>query len=285
MMSDWIDAHAHLTDPRLESELPRFLTEAADAGIEKYVLGGIEPEEWERQKKFARKYPGVAFLSFGLHPWWVASQSEVDPTVAGMARLHAELSAKPRLCHAIGETGLDFHPRFKEESHPLQERVFREHLRLGLARGLPLVLHVVRAHERALEILHEEQRDASRGQHPQNYRGIIHSFSGEPEIARSYLDLGLTPSVSAAVITRGKGAAFEKLRQTMVTLAATEFVLETDSPDQPPAGESGVNPPVNLIRVAEAVAEIRSAKFPGTTAESLLDQSSATVRSVFGIEN
>lgn len=283
MMSNWIDAHLHLTDPRVEANVPSLISEAASAGITRFVLGGIDPEEWERQKRLAIDYPNQFILSFGLHPWWVASRESDDRITPALARLAAELDRDPRLLSAIGETGLDFHPRFQAESHPLQERVFREHLRLAMRYEVPLVLHIVRAHDRALEILREERRDASRGGGPAVYRGIVHSFSDSPYYAGAYLDLGFAPSISAPVITRGEGSAFDKLRHTMVTLSATAFVLETDSPDQSPAGELGLNRPANLVKVAEAVAKIREPKFPGTTAKTILDQSAENLRRIFSI--
>lgn len=282
-MSNWIDAHVHLTDPRIADELPEILSEAANAGIHRFVLGGIDPDEWDRQKLLAKTYPDRLTLAFGLHPWWVASRESDDRISPALGRLVAELDREDRICHAIGETGLDFHPRFQKSSHALQERVFREHLRLALARGFPLVLHVVRAHDRVLEILKEERCDASREAPGAAYSGIIHSFSEGPAYAQSYLDLGFTLSISGAVVTRGKGSAFEKLRQTMVTLSATAFVLETDSPDQPPLGMTGLNRPTSLVQVAEAVAKIRESHFPGTTATKLLDQSADTVGRIFKI--
>lgn len=284
-MSNWIDAHIHLTDPRLQLDLAQVLVEAERAGISRFILGGIEPEEWERQKELARAYPERIFPVFGLHPWWVATADAGD-SERGLACLRAEAGAVSPRCRAIGETGLDFHPRFSSETHAHQEAVFRAHLRLALETGMPLVLHVVRAHSRALEILAEEQdqRIASEGGRPSSYTGIVHSFSDEPAIARAYLGFGLLPSISAPVITRGSGGAFEKLRQTVVTLAATEFVLETDAPDQPPTGETGVNAPTNLVRVAEAVARIRATKFPAEGAGALLDQSAENLRRIFRIE-
>lgn len=282
-MSNWIDAHLHLTDPRAAAALASLVSEAADAGIARFVLGGIEPEEWERQKRLAERFPNRFTLAFGLHPWWVASRTDREEVAAGLARLAAELDRVPRAASAIGETGLDFHPRFPADVHALQEVSFREHLRFAIRHGLPLVLHVVRAHERALEILIEERLRALNKSTSPVYRGIVHSFSESPAIGRSYLELGLTLSVSAPVITRRKGAAFEKLRQSVITLPPTAFVFETDSPDQPPAGESGLNRPANLVMVAEAVARVRAERFPGTTAAALLDQAAETVRRIFAI--
>jgi TatD DNase family protein len=283
MMSNWIDAHIHLTDPRIADELPSLLSEAAAAGITNFVLGGINPDEWDRQKALLKTYPGQMTLAFGLHPWWIASRESDDRITPALGRLAAELELETRVCRAIGETGLDFHPRFQESSHALQETVFREQLRLALGHEMPLVLHIVRAHARALTILREEQRDASSESALPLYRGIVHSFSEGPTFAQAYLELGFTLSISAPVITRDHGSGFEKLRQTMVTLSATEFVLETDSPDQAPKGEVGLNRPANLVKVAEAVARIREPKFPGTTASTLLDQSAETIRRIFSI--
>lgn len=270
---DWIDAHAHFTDDRIEQNLPEILSVLSRAGISRFILGGIDPSEWEKQKEISRKFPGKFFHSFGLHPWWV-SHAEEEAIASGLNTLRSELEKKDRLCIAIGETGLDHHPRFPEVTHPVQAKVFRAHLRLAFEFDLPLVLHIVRAHEAALGILDEEIGRSGRGA-----SGIIHSFSGDPATARAYLRLGLVPSISAPVITRGKGSAFEKLRQTMVTLMATEFVLETDSPDQPPAGETGINHPLTLLRIADEVAALRQ-----TTREAILDHSRENLRRIFKIK-
>lgn len=282
-MSNWIDAHLHLTDARVEASAPALIADAAARGIARFILGGVDPEEWDRQKRLHTAFPERIVPVFGLHPWWIASRAHDDRITPALARLSSELEASPRICRAVGETGLDFHPRFQQSSHALQETVFREHLRLARLHHVPVVLHVVRAHERALTILREERRDASSVDGPEPYRGIVHSFSEGPEIARAYLELGLVPSISASVITRGRGSAFEKLRQTVVTLSATAFVLETDSPDQPPAGVSGLNLPTNLVTVAEAVARHRGMKHPGTTAAELLDASTANLRRIFDL--
>lgn len=275
-MNEWIDAHTHFTDSRIESDLPEILRSLSEAGVTRFVLGGVDPAEWEKQKLLGERYPGVFFHSFGLHPWWVsyADESEIAD---GLTALRRELAQPSPVCVALGETGLDHHPKFSESVHPVQAAVFRAHLRLALEFNLPLVLHVVRAHDAALAILREESRNVSSAGSPP-YSGIVHSFSGDPTTARSYLDLGLAPSISAPVITRHQGSAFEKLRQTVVTLGATEFVLETDAPDQPPAGESGINHPLTLLRIADEIAALRK-----TTREAVLDQSRESIKRIFRI--
>ena len=110
--------------------------------------------------------------------------------------------------------------------------------------------------------------------------GIVHSFSGDLETARRYLSFDLIPSISAAVLSRGTGKAFETLRRTVLSLGPNEFVLETDSPDQPPVSEKGQpNRPVNLISVARWVAAIRGEAF-----EAVLERSAETVKKIFKLK-
>jgi TatD DNase family protein len=267
---------------RLELGLEREQIACERAGITGFVLGGVDPEDWKRQGALARARPGRVFPTYGIHPWRVAGLAREPEPDRALARdllaLETELESPSRVCVAVGETGLDFHSRFDPATHALQEEAFRAQLAIAARAGLPIVLHVVGAHDRALELLREGCRAASRS----GWTGIVHSFADEPRVAREYLALGLIPSISASVVTRGKGPAFEKTRQTMITLLATEFVLETDAPDQPPyprkEGEIELNAPVNLLRVADAVAAIR-----GETREQVLDTSRDRIRQLFGI--
>lgn len=277
-MAEHIDAHAHLADPRVsESELAAWMSEARAQGITRWVLGGVSPEDWERQKELRKKYPEAFAMSFGLHPWWVAERDDRECDEALML-LEAELESRWRAgggegLVALGETGLDFHERFSEETYPRQERIFVRQIRIARRLGLPLVLHVVQGHERALQLLELES-------HGEMMRGIIHSFSGSLPIARRYLALGIVPSISAAVITRESGKAFEMLSRTVLSLGPNEFVLETDSPDQPPSDQKGQkNRPISLRRVASRVAELR-----GDREEMVLEQSTARIKTIFGLE-
>ena len=275
----FIDAHAHLADAKVsESELQMWMQEAQAAGISQWILGGVGPEDWERQKLLYAKFPHAFRMSFGLHPWWVAEREDRECD-EGVMLLEAELDSHWRAgggqgLVALGEAGLDFHERFSEETYLRQERVFVRQIQIARRLGLPLVLHVVQAHERALQLL-ELELDGVMTQ------GIVHSFSGSLPIAQRYLKLGLVPSISAAVITRDSGKAFEMLSRTLLSLAPNEFVLETDAPDQPPVDQKGLkNRPVNLRRVAKRVAELR-----GETEETVLERSTARLKTIFGLEN
>ncbi|RYZ66134.1 MAG: hypothetical protein EOP09_13155, partial [Proteobacteria bacterium] len=126
------------------------------------------------------------------------------------------------------------------------------HHHIGIAEeGLEgaLILHVVDAHVETLAIL---------AQRLGPYRGIVHSFSGNLEQARAYLDLGFKISISGGIASRKTGKAFRKLRETVLNLSPSEFVLETDLPDQPPESLKGkLNEPGSLIQLANQIGEWR----------------------------
>lgn len=275
----WVDAHAHLQDPRVNAFRDEWITECSRAGIQKHLLGGVDPEDWRLQHRITAQYPGKMRASFGLHPWWVAAHSdeECESALVILDEMLKAFARDPRddfRPWAIGETGLDFHERFSVETHARQTRFFREHLTRARALNLPLVLHIVNAHEPALRVLEE-----MRGALAASFSGIIHSFSGGLDLALRYRRLGFLLSISAAVITRASGKAFDSLRSAVLNLGSEDFVVETDSPDQPPAGRKGqMNPPLALLEVARRIADIR-----GVSEETILSSSTENLRREFGV--
>lgn len=260
-LSGWIDAHCHLADPRFEADLSEVMARALAAGIRGFVQGGVDPEDWERQRRLASQYPGQIISCIGLHPWWVASRSR-EEMLQALRTLEAEIGL-PGAAQGVGELGLDF-PRGARE---LQVVAFEFQLDLASRLGKPIVLHVVKSHAEALAIL--KKRGTPRS------GGLVHSFWGSMEIARSYLDLGLALSFSGAIRKRSSQTMEELLR----ALPEGTWALETDSPDQGfelPPGR--LNEPSRLIQVAETMARIR-----GESVESVLEKSSATVARVFSL--
>jgi TatD DNase family protein len=257
----WIDGHCHLADPRLAGSLDQVLAASRDAGVDAWVQGGVSPEDWDRQLELKRKLGKERLLtSFGLHPWWVSgsSKAEVESGLEALARRLPEADA-------LGELGLDLGEKHAA-SLELQTFAFREQLKLAREAGKPLVLHIVRAHTQAIEILREFS--------PYPAGGLVHSFSSSRETAKVYVGLGLLLSISGVITKPG----FQTLKKTLDWLPIENLVLETDSPDQPPAGVTGLNEPARLVEVARAAGEIR-----GEGAEALLAASAGNLRKLFGV--
>ncbi|MCW5808879.1 MAG: TatD family hydrolase, partial [Deltaproteobacteria bacterium] len=155
----------------------------------------------------------------GIHPQ-VVPELDAGELAADPVRQLAEASAS---AIAIGETGLDG----GTGERALQEQLFRAHIRAARELRLPLVIHILRAHDAAPRILREE-RAADAG-------GILHSYSGGPELVPIYRDLGMAFSFAGPV-------TYPNARRPLASARAVpaELLLaETDAPDQAPAAHRG----------------------------------------------
>lgn len=255
MKQGWSDAHCHLADSAISSELDAILGRSRKVGIDTWVQGGVDRADWARQLELKSRLGDSFVTVFGLHPWRAV---ELDPT-----SIDVELDALSQLrtqMVALGETGLDMMPKFAS-GPALEKQRYAFHRQLVMAKdlGLPLVLHVVRAHGEVLAAL------KSYGPFPKG--GIVHAFSGDSEIARSYRDLNFIVSLGPQLMRPG----YKALKAMIPTLPLESFVLETDSPDQ-------AKEPAVVVDVAAAMAVIR-----GETAEKLLATARENLSRVLGI--
>jgi len=239
--NQWIDAHCHLADDRLSSQLGEVMDEAERLGIVFYMQGGVGPEDWQRQRDLAARYPHRLGLCFGLHPYWVAAHDE------DLCELALDQLA-PILPEAlgIGEMGLDFRPHIMKDSRIRQIDMFEKQLELAEATQKPMVLHLVQAHEDALKIMDIWGLPAS--------KGMVHSFNGSWGKAQDFLKRGLYLSLGGPVVWPQN----EKLHQVVRSMPLEFLLLESDSPDQPPPRfKQSLNHPASLWDVAGKIAELR----------------------------
>ncbi len=218
------DTHCHLDDPRFEDDLDAVLARAVAAGVGRMLIPGVSPARWPRARALAARVGGSYAL--GTHPHALTETQEV-PTDPGGAV-------------AIGECGLDGAIAVPWE---VQERVLLAHLALARECGLPVILHVYRAHDRMLPIL----RDWA------PIRGVVHSFSAGPELVPEYIALGLHLSMCGPV-------TWERAHKPLRTLRAIpkeRLLLETDAPAQCPRPWRGRNEPAFLPAILAAMETAR----------------------------
>jgi len=233
---DWpglIDTHCHLDLEPLSLNLAGVVSRAHQAGVTQFVVPGFHPDNWARMALLPEQHKGI-FPAFGIHPMHAASAD--DHT---LSRLAERASAGV----AIGEIGLD--PAYAV-SLERQERAFRDQLRLAVSLGLPVLVHCRQAFQRTLRVLQEE--------HARQVGGIMHAFSGSPEMAGEFIRLGFAISISG-VVTRA--AAIRPLRLVR-ELPLASLVLETDAPDLTPQRYQGQsNEPAYIVETLRVVAEIK----------------------------
>jgi len=252
------DTHAHLQFPEFAADLDDVLARARGAGVTQLVTVGTDVETSRAAVELAARDPDI-FAAVGVHPH-DAAQADED----ALAEIERLAHASPKVV-AIGETGLDF---FRNLSPPdAQERAFRWQLGLARRLGKPVLVHCRDAHREALAILVEE--DVSRT------GGIMHCFSGDAEVARRVLDLGLVISLAGPVTYPNARALPEVARLT----PPDRLVVETDCPFLPPQGHRGQrNEPALIALTLGRVAALR-----GEPPELTAARTTATARRVFGL--
>lgn len=230
----FVDTHCHLDHPALLSRLDEVTARARAAGVDRFIVPGVDPEGWEGIARLANGTPGV-YPAFGLHPMLACRYSE---------NLMEDLARFAGQAIAIGEIGLDY--ALADVPRELQTEVFRGQLRLAVSLGLPVLIHCRRAFDDLVRIAREENVC--------KVGGVMHAFSGSLEIARLCVGEGLLISLAGTVTYRNA----VKGPRVALQLPLDHLLLETDSPDMAPEPYRGsVNEPAYLVATARAVADVR----------------------------
>jgi TatD DNase family protein len=230
-----IDTHCHLDDPRFDGDREAVLARARAAGVLRVLVPGVRAEQWPRLRRDAARL-GFSF-GVGTHPQVLPESRAVPDDVTGAV--------------AVGECGLDGPTPVPMDE---QERVLAGHLALARETGLPLVLHCWRAHHRMLPLL---RRWAP-------LRGVMHSYSGGPELVADYLALGLHISFTGSVSWEGA----KKPLHSLLRVPRERLLCETDAPDQCPRPHRGRNEPAFLPHVVEAMERVRGEPLRDVLAEN-----------------
>lgn len=223
-----IDTHCHLDVDAFAGDLAATLARASAAGVRGMLVPAIRPRTWPQLIELARRHAASGVhCALGIHPQIVPALDADELLGGGAKDLAARIAQAVTAAGAIavGECGLDG----GTGDHALQETVFRAHLRAARALDLPVVIHVLRAHDVAPRILREEGPVA----------GVLHSYSGGADLVPVYralgTDHGLAFSFAGPVSYPGAR------RPTLAARAVPAELLlaETDAPDQAPHGHRG----------------------------------------------
>jgi len=227
-----IDSHCHLDVAAFDADRDAMIARAVAAGVTGMLVPAIRPAAWAGLRALAARQPQLRF-AIGVHPQVVPGEPALDADA---------LAAAADGAVAIGETGLDG----GTAALPAQEAMFRAHIRAARARRLPLVVHVLRAHDLAPRILREEKAH--------EVGGVLHSYSGGAALVPVYRDLGFAFGIAGPVTYPNARRPVEAARVIPDEL----LLIETDSPDQAPEGHrGGRNEPAHLTAVCAALAAVR----------------------------
>ncbi len=238
-----IDTHAHLDMPEFDGDLPAVLTRAGEAGVEQIVTVGIDRPSSLEAVHTAETHESV-FAAVGCHPHHADSltQDDLDSMI--------ELAAGPRVV-AWGEIGLDY---FRNRSaREAQIQAFELQLDIASRLDLPVVIHDRDAHSDVLSCL-----EAMGDRRP---RGVIHCFSGDTALARTFLDMGFFISLPGTV-TFPKA---QNAREVARSVPLDRLLVETDAPFLAPVPRRGKrNEPALVVHTAREIARLREESFEDT---------------------
>lgn len=250
-----IDTHCHLNDPSFADSLDDVLDRARRSGVVQLVVPAYDRASLSRTLELARRYPGVVFPAFGIHPWYLED--------GGLEELDEYMGLAEAV--AVGEVGLDLAPGMAPVE--VQERAFVAQLDMAAERGLPVLVHCRKAHGRILDIL---------GGYRGKVTAVMHSFSGSAEVMERFLDLGCYISFSGSV-TRERAKKYHRCARLV---PAERLLLETDAPSiATQTTVASLVEPSHTREVAEKVAELR-----GVSLEELCRISTENARRLFGSE-
>jgi TatD DNase family protein len=230
------DTHAHLNAGQFEAILPDVIQRANDAGVTKVTVVGCTAEDSQTAIDIAEQYVGV-FASVGIQPNYVSEANEGDYEKI------VELAMHPSVI-AIGETGLDRY--WDRAPFELQQEYFAKHIQLSISTGKPFIVHMRECGDDILDSL-----KPFTGQAP--LKGIMHSFTGDAELAVKCMEFGLHISF-AGMLTYKKS---DDLRSVAATIPLDRLLVETDCPylSPHPKRDQRPNEPALVRLTAECLAE------------------------------
>lgn len=252
-----IDTHAHVDMGHYDEDRDEVIERTQSDEIE-FINMGLNIESSKKSIDLADANEG-GYAGVGFHPH---EASNFDRSA--LKNLY-ELS-KSNSVVAIVEIGLDYY----RDNSPRkdQRKAFRAQLDLACEANLPVSVHNRTSTEDLLQILKERDEVPP---------GVIHSFFGDYELGRNFIDLGFHLGLSGPLTFDGE----EELKRAVKHFQLGRLVLETDCPFLTPVPHRGKrNEPRYVKYVAEEVAQIK-----GIAAEEVAKKTTENAERLFELND
>ena len=230
-----IDTHCHITSSRFAEDIDDVIARMHEAGLVNAVVVADPAEEnsVEKVRALVEKHDFL-YWTIGVHP---ENADKWCPEIEAILR---EGLSHPK-CVGVGEIGLDY---YWQDNPPreFQEWVFRKQIELALELDLPVIVHDREAHGDTMRVLFE---------YP-TLRGVVHCFSGSPEMARELVKRGWYLGFDGPITYKNAKKGPEVLAETPLD----RIVIETDAPYLTPVPFRGKRNDSRLLTyVIEKLAE------------------------------
>ena len=260
----YFDAHSHIHFPEYAEDTAAVLSRMQKAGVSTITVG-VDSASSKLARDFAHAH-GM-YATAGLHP---SDNRAEELDEEGIREL-----LKDERVVAVGECGLDYY-RLGEDAENEKARqrdIFRRQVALAVEAGKPVMIHCratppdsaqnTDAHEDCLAILKGFP----------GVRPILHFFTGSPEVAGKYVELGAYFSFSGVVTF---APMYDK---TLAAVPLERILTETDAPYASPAPYRGKrNEPAFVTATLAHIADVR-----GLPEEEMRERVLRNTEEAFGI--
>lgn len=229
-----IDSHCHFDFEQFDPDRTDTLNRCLQRGVTKIIVPGVTANTWDRLLHICQQSDHL-FPALGLHPMFMPQHHAHDTTLlSDYLEQHQVV--------AIGEIGLDFYLTGHDKASQLA--LFEQQLAIAAEHGLPILLHVRKAHDQIIILLKKHRIKG----------GIVHAFNGSQQQAQQYNQLGFLLGVGGT-ISYDKAT---RLRQLFSVLPLSWLALETDAPDMPLQGQKSTrNSPEYIPNILAALTTLR----------------------------
>lgn len=195
-----IDVHAHL-DFFSEEEIGKIILNAKKAKVGLIITNSLNLKSCKRNLEIVKKYD-IVKLAVGLYPEGLSLKK--------LEELRKFVHKNKKYVFAIGEIGMDFK---HDEDKKLQEKVFREQLRLAEELNVPAIIHTRKAEREVIEIVKDY-----------DCKKILHCFSGNFKLVKEAVKGGCYFSIPTNIVRS------EHFKKMVEVLPREKILLETDAP-------------------------------------------------------
>ena len=260
------DTHAHYDDEAFEADREEILLGMAAGGVDTIVNIGADIASSKVTLSLCDKYPFI-YGAVGVHPSNAGELNEENfawlQSIASKKALHNGGKVV-----AIGEIGLDYYWEKEEANQKNQRYWFERQMELARESKLPVVIHSRDAAKDTTDMMQALKAG--------EIGGIVHCYAYSKEIAKIYLDMGLSFGIGG-VLTFNNA---KKLKEVVDYLPMEAIVLETDCPYLAPVPFRGKrNDSRNLLYVAREIAAIK-----GLEPEQVIEITARNARKVYRMD-
>ncbi len=250
------DSHAHYDDKQFDKDRDALLSSMNKNGVDFILNSGESLRASKAGVELGKKYDFI-YSASGIHPSNTKNMTE---------EIYNEIKdlTKNEKVVAIGEIGLDYH--YDNTDKEKQRYWFKRQLEMAKELSMPVIIHSRDAAQECFDIIKESGVN----------KGIIHCYSGSPEMALAYVKLGFYIGIGGVLTYNNAKKTVDCVR----ILPLNKIVLETDCPYLAPVPNRGKRNDSTMIKfVAEKIAEIKH-----VPVNEVYSVTSQNAKNVFGIK-